>query len=536
MKSAMTATETPICSPRARSFSSLIDHGRPISASIIAITSARLPSGRALSQGLPLLRWRRGRFLPRTPFGRQTLPACAQSCSTFSRTITMTTNISDPKDAERAKKAWKRLHKEVEGRILGVICTAATEVICKAPRSPMMEDIDAAYLAVLNVARFAVEGAIANVAGYETWAALEAALVDREDFDDEEDARAMVNGGQHIDDIAWLAGVRPAARNLLDEVALWTFPLKRARGRIDYDGLERVTTQLLLDMLRFPSVAVEPGHAGASQGSWQIWDGRHCGSEAWPAAPIWNRFAVRSIPQRGHAPAGVEPVWRSNPVTRASGDTIGPSSEFPLRRRVNWRARSLRNVRLGCRPGMRGSAGTWLLADMRTAPINRPPPNTISAGMRNLTPSAGLGADWRIRNWLNTLVRRAATSSGWSERPAAMTLNNSSMRRAGVAGVAGSARGGAELVMAADTFASVAPLPIGTAAKAVSALRRASESDDELSWLWCRRRLRFGVWKYCMRTRGGWHFHEMCMIQGYNLLISLPASTCDKSFISSRLR
>jgi hypothetical protein len=62
-------------------------------------------------------------------------------------------------------------------------------------------------------------------------------------------------------------------------------------------------------------------------------------------------------------------------------------------------------------------------------------------------------------------------------------LNNSSMRRAGVAGVAASATGGAESVMAADTFAPVAPLPIGTAAKAVSAVRRASESDDESSRL-----------------------------------------------------
>src|ERR1700722_14544945 len=73
MKSAMTATETPICSPRTRSFNSLADHGRLVSASIIAITSARLPSGRALSRCPPLLRCRRGRLLPRTPVGRQAL-------------------------------------------------------------------------------------------------------------------------------------------------------------------------------------------------------------------------------------------------------------------------------------------------------------------------------------------------------------------------------------------------------------------------------------------------------------------------------
>ena len=84
--------------------------------------------------------------------------------------------------------------------------------------------------------------------------------------------------------------------------------------------------------------------------------------------------------------------------------------------------------------------------------------------------------DWRIRNWARTLARRA--SSGWSEGPAAMRLNNPSMRRAGVAGTAASATRGAESLIVAGPFASLEPLPIGTAAKAVSPVRRASKGED----------------------------------------------------------
>jgi hypothetical protein len=32
----------------------------------------------------------------------------------------------------------------------------------------------------------------------------------------------------------------------------WRFPLERVRGKIDYDGVERVTTQMLLDVLEVP--------------------------------------------------------------------------------------------------------------------------------------------------------------------------------------------------------------------------------------------------------------------------------------------
>jgi hypothetical protein len=79
------------------------------------------------------------------------------------------------------------------------------------------------------------------------------------------------------------------------------------------------------------------------------------------------------------------------------------------------------------------------------------------------------------------LARRAATSSGWSEGPAPMMLNNSSMRKAGVAGIVASGPSGAGSVMVADTLASAAPLSTVTAAKAVSGVRRASKGADRES-------------------------------------------------------
>jgi hypothetical protein len=53
--------------------------------------------------------------------------------------------------------------------------------------------------------------------------------------------------------MSWLdklekAKVEMAARN----VDPWQLPLERVRGKIDYDGLERVSSQALLDMLEVP--------------------------------------------------------------------------------------------------------------------------------------------------------------------------------------------------------------------------------------------------------------------------------------------
>jgi hypothetical protein len=44
------------------------------------------------------------------------------------------------------------------------------------------------------------------------------------------------------------AKAETAARN----IDPWRLPLERVRGKVDYDGIERVTTQMLLDVLEVP--------------------------------------------------------------------------------------------------------------------------------------------------------------------------------------------------------------------------------------------------------------------------------------------
>ena len=52
---------------------------------------------------------------------------------------------------------------------------------------------NAAYLAVLNAAKFAVEATAAKIAGYETWAELEAAVEARDAVWAEDEASEMEN-------------------------------------------------------------------------------------------------------------------------------------------------------------------------------------------------------------------------------------------------------------------------------------------------------------------------------------------------------
>ena len=52
--------------------------------------------------------------------------------------------------------------------------------------------------------------------------------------------------------MAWLTRLHDAqvaTRNVVDP---WLYPLGRVRGHIDFDGLERVTSQTLLDLLEVP--------------------------------------------------------------------------------------------------------------------------------------------------------------------------------------------------------------------------------------------------------------------------------------------
>jgi hypothetical protein len=65
--------------------------------------------------------------------------------------------------------------------------------------------------------------------------------------------KPSINRGQMGGTMSWLsklekAKVEMAARN----GDPWRLPLERVRGKIDYDGLERVSSQTLLDMLEVP--------------------------------------------------------------------------------------------------------------------------------------------------------------------------------------------------------------------------------------------------------------------------------------------
>ena len=42
----------------------------------------------------------------------------------------------------------------------------------------------------------------------------------------------------------------------------WRLPLERLRGKAGDDGIERVTTQTLFDILEVPSAVEELGHVG----------------------------------------------------------------------------------------------------------------------------------------------------------------------------------------------------------------------------------------------------------------------------------
>jgi hypothetical protein len=53
--------------------------------------------------------------------------------------------------------------------------------------------------------------------------------------------------------MSWLGKLQEAKATMaVQKVDPWRLPLERVRGKIDYDGIERVTTQMLLDVLEVP--------------------------------------------------------------------------------------------------------------------------------------------------------------------------------------------------------------------------------------------------------------------------------------------
>ena len=51
---------------------------------------------------------------------------------------------------------------------------------------------------------------------------------------------------------SWLDKLREAQAEQTARKDPWKLRLERMRGKIDYDGLERVTTQMLFDLLEVP--------------------------------------------------------------------------------------------------------------------------------------------------------------------------------------------------------------------------------------------------------------------------------------------
>ena len=53
--------------------------------------------------------------------------------------------------------------------------------------------------------------------------------------------------------MSWLSKLHEAKTEIAARnVDPWLLPLGRVRGKIDFDGIERVTTQMLLDVLEVP--------------------------------------------------------------------------------------------------------------------------------------------------------------------------------------------------------------------------------------------------------------------------------------------
>jgi hypothetical protein len=52
--------------------------------------------------------------------------------------------------------------------------------------------------------------------------------------------------------LSFLAKVNEAKAQLAPPVDSWLLRLERVRGKVDFDGLERVTSQTLLDLLEVP--------------------------------------------------------------------------------------------------------------------------------------------------------------------------------------------------------------------------------------------------------------------------------------------
>ena len=82
----------------------------------------------------------------------------------------------------------------------------------------------------------------------------------------------------------------------------WRLPLERLQGKIGDDGIERITTQLLFDILEVPQRSRGAGACRRLAKLMAELAGRLCASEDSRAAVIWSRLGVIAVMLGGAAP------------------------------------------------------------------------------------------------------------------------------------------------------------------------------------------------------------------------------------------
>jgi hypothetical protein len=114
--------------------------------------------------------------------------------------------------------------------------------------------------------------------------------------------------------VSWLdklekAKVKMAARN----VDPWRLPMERVRGKIDFDGLERVSSQTLLDILEVPQRSRTAGayrHLAKimAELGWtavRVRDLTRGGYKEQVRGYCRDTRCRSSVPSREHAPVGI---------------------------------------------------------------------------------------------------------------------------------------------------------------------------------------------------------------------------------------
>ena len=75
--------------------------------------------------------------------------------------------------------------------------------------------------------------------------------------------------------MSWLERLQKAkAKTAARDVDPWRLPLERAHGKVGDDGIERVTTQMLFDILGVPQRSRGAGACRRLQNGWQRSGGR----------------------------------------------------------------------------------------------------------------------------------------------------------------------------------------------------------------------------------------------------------------------